>query len=107
MDELIRRVPSFQVVRPAPIMTVKVLKNVNLRVALPNTTAQIARVIRANSEITVSGFTLGQRINGNACWYVDTRHNYLWAGATDIPKPMVVTSILSSGRAEQCRLSNV
>jgi hypothetical protein len=99
MDELIQRVPSPEVVHPAPISTVRVLKNVNLRKDGPNTTAQVVRVILANSEVTVSGFTLGERVNGNACWYVDTQNNYLWAGATDIPKPMVATAIISSGNA--------
>ena len=97
MDALIQRVPKSEVVRPAPITTVKVLKNVNLRKGMPNGTAQIVRVIQANNEVTVSGFTLGERINGNAYWYVDTQNNYLWAGATDIPKPMVVTAATSSG----------
>jgi hypothetical protein len=99
MNELIQRVPSPEIVHAAPISTVRALKNVNLRKDGPNTTAQVVRVILANSEITVSGFTLGERINGNACWYVDTENNYLWAGATDIPKPMVVTAITSSGNA--------
>jgi N-acetylmuramoyl-L-alanine amidase len=99
MDALVQRVPNSQVVSPAPIITVKVLKNANLRKAVPNTKAQIVRVIQANSEVTVSGFTLGERINGNAYWYVDTQNNYLWAGATDVPKPMVVTATASSGNA--------
>jgi N-acetylmuramoyl-L-alanine amidase len=99
MDELIQRVPDAEVVRPAPIITVRALKNVNLRKAVPNTRAQIVRVIQANNDITVSGFILGERINGNACWYVDTQNNYLWAGATDVPKPMVVTAMASSGNA--------
>ena len=72
-----QRVPNPEVVRPAPITTVKVLKNVNLRKGLPNTTAQIVRVLLANSEVTVSGFTLGERVNGNACWYVDTQKQLL------------------------------
>jgi N-acetylmuramoyl-L-alanine amidase len=95
MDELIRRVPVSQVVRPAPILTVKVLKNVNLRRAVPNTTAQVVRVIQANSDVTVTGFILGERVNGNACWYVDNQNNYLWAGATDIAKPMVISTASS------------
>ena len=99
MNELIQRVPSPEIVHAAPISTVRALKNLNLRKDGPNTTTQVVRVILANSEITVSGFTLGERINGNACWYVDTENNYLWAGATDIPKPMVVTAITSSGNA--------
>lgn len=99
LEELIQRVPTPEVVHPAPIVTVKVLKNVNLRKGAPNTTAQVVRVLLANNEVTVSGFTLGERINGNACWYVDTQNNYLWAGATDIPKPMVVTAIASCGSA--------
>jgi N-acetylmuramoyl-L-alanine amidase len=96
MDELIQRVPAFEVVRPAPIITVRVLKNLNLRKGAPNTTSPVVRVILANSELTVSGFTLGERINGNACWYIDTQNNYLWAGATDIPKPQAVTPMASA-----------
>jgi N-acetyl-anhydromuramyl-L-alanine amidase AmpD len=87
MDELIGRVPSAEAVVAAPVTTVKVLKNVNLRKAVPNTTAQVVRVILANSEVTVTGFTLGERVNGNAFWYADSQNNYLWAGATDVPKP--------------------
>ena len=98
IEQLIQRVPNPEVVHPAPILTVKVLKNVNLRKGGPNATAQVVRVLLANSEVTVSGYTLGERINGNACWYVDGQNNYLWAGATEIPKPMV-TAIASSGTA--------
>jgi N-acetylmuramoyl-L-alanine amidase len=98
LEELIKRVPSPEVVHSAPVMTVKVLKNVNLRKGGPNTTVQVARVLLANSEVRVSGYTLGERINGNACWYVNDENNYLWAGATDIPKPMVTASA-SSGTA--------
>lgn len=99
MDELIRRVPASEVVRPAPVLTVKVLKNVNLRKSVPNTTAPVVRVILANSDITVTGFILGERVNGNAYWYVDPQNNYLWAGATDVPKPTVVTSMASASSA--------
>jgi N-acetylmuramoyl-L-alanine amidase len=98
IDQLMQRVPTSKVVHPAPIITVKVLKNVNLRKGGPNTTAQIVRVLLANSDVAVSGYTLGERVNGNACWYIDTQNNYLWAGATDIPKPMV-TAIASSNPA--------
>jgi N-acetyl-anhydromuramyl-L-alanine amidase AmpD len=99
MDALIQRVPSAEVVRPAPLSTVKVLKNVNLRKGGPNTSGRVVRVLLANSEVTVSGVTLGERVNGNAYWYVDTQNNYLWAGATDIPKPAAVTAMDSSGTA--------
>jgi len=98
MDELIRRIPATEVARPAPVTTLKVLKNVNLRKGTPNTTAPIARIIVANSEVTVTGFTMGERINGNAFWYLDGQNNYLWSGATDIPKPLAVTA-MSSGDA--------
>jgi N-acetylmuramoyl-L-alanine amidase len=96
MEKLIRQVPTAEVMHPAPVMTVKVLKNVNLRKGGPNTTGQIARVLLANNEVTVTGFTLGQRVNGNAYWYVDTQNNYLWAGATDIPKPAAMTATVSA-----------
>jgi N-acetylmuramoyl-L-alanine amidase len=96
MEELIQQVPTAKVMHPAPTITVKVLKNVNLRKGGPNTTGQIARVLLANNEVTVTGFTLGERVNGNAYWYVDTQNNYLWAGATDIPKPAAVTATASA-----------
>jgi N-acetylmuramoyl-L-alanine amidase len=96
IEKLIQQIPSAEAVHPAPITTVKVLKNVNLRKGVPNSTGQIVRVILAHNEVTVSGFTLGERVNGNAYWYVDTQNNYLWAGATDIPKPMAATAIASA-----------
>jgi N-acetyl-anhydromuramyl-L-alanine amidase AmpD len=97
IDVLTQRVPSSEVVRPAPITTVKVLKNVNLRKGAPNTSGRVVRVLLANSEVAVSGVTVGERVNGSAYWYVDTQNNYLWAGATDVPKPTVVTATASSG----------
>jgi N-acetylmuramoyl-L-alanine amidase len=99
MEELIQRVPNREAVHPAPMTIVKVLKNVNLRKGGPNTTGRVVRVILANSEITVSGVTLGERVNGNAYWYVDTQNNYLWAGATDMPTPLMVTAPPSSDSA--------
>src|SRR5271168_316266 len=51
LEELIKRVPSREVVHSAPVITVKVLKNVNLRKGGPNTTMQVARVLLASSEV--------------------------------------------------------
>ena len=51
------RVPSSEVVRPAPIATVKVLKNVNLRKGGPNTVGA-GRVLLANSEVRQSQASL-------------------------------------------------
>jgi len=101
IGELLRRVPSAEAVRPAPILKLKILKNVNLRKGLPNTTAQIVRVVQANTEVTVASFTLGERVNGNAFWYVDADKNYLWAGATDIPRPTAANLPIPVGGATQ------
>ena len=97
IEELIRRVPNSEVVHPAPVLKVRALRNVNLRKAVPNTSAQVVRVILATSEVAVASFTLGERVNGNAFWYVDSQGNYFWAGATDVPKPMAAMALTFSG----------
>lgn len=100
IEDLIGRVPNPEVVHPAPVVTVRILHNVNLREGVPNTTAPVVRVLLANSEITVSSFTLGERVDGNACWYLDGQSNYLWAGATDVPKPVAVAVLTCSRHSE-------
>jgi len=99
IGQLIERVPPSEVVHAPPVINVKVLKNVNLRKGEPNTSARVVRVLLANSEMMVSGVTLGQRVNGNAYWYRDTQNNDFWAGATDIPKPSVTPNNSPRGAA--------
>jgi hypothetical protein len=65
---------------------------VNLRRQQPATTAQLVRVIPANTEVVVMKFETGERVDGNAYWYADAQGNYLWAGATNSPDPTVVAA---------------
>lgn len=86
IDQFVQQVPAMPALTPAPALTVRALKNVNLRQS-PNLSAAIARVISANMDVSVSGFTVGERVNGNAFWYMTAQNQYLWAGATDVPRP--------------------
>ena len=74
------------------VQVVRTIRNVNLRRQKPATTAQLVRVIPANTEVAVMKFETGERVDGNAFWYVDAEGNYLWAGATSIPDPTVATA---------------
>lgn len=89
--------PATPISAPAPAglaRTVKVrtTKNVNLRLATPNKAARIVGVIPAQTEVAVSGFEIGERVDSNAYWYADANGNYLWAGATDAPDPTVLAA---------------
>ena len=90
IQELLQRTPAS----PPPALmanaSVRTVKNVNLRLAMPNTAAPVVRVIPVNTTVAVAGFTTGERVNGNSYWYADPQGNYLWAGATDTPTPMPV-----------------
>ncbi len=67
---------------------VKAAMKVNVRRARPATSAAIAGIIQAGSEIEAAGFTAtGEPVNGNPCWYETPAHDYVWAGATDRPNP--------------------
>lgn len=75
-------------VSPA-ISIVRALVNANLRKGVPSRSGTPVRVITAGAELIVSGVTnAGERINGNASWYIDGDGHFLWAGATDIPFPV-------------------
>lgn len=76
---------------PKPLM-VRTVKNVNLRRAKPTITAHVVRVIPAHSDVAVSTFELGERVDGNPYWYVDVQGNCLWAGATDTPDPTTIAA---------------
>ncbi|HTA23095.1 MAG TPA: peptidoglycan recognition family protein [Terriglobales bacterium] len=77
---------------PASItpLTLRTTRNVNLRSKGPNTASPIDRILPAGSNISVVGFAVGERVEGNAYWYTDKRGNFVWAGATDMPLPSPV-----------------
>jgi|SRR5215470_14756692 len=70
---------------------VRTTKNVNVR-SRPDTSAQVLRIIPAHTEVVVSTFEVGERVNDNAYWYADMQGNYLWAGATDEADPTAVAA---------------
>ena len=83
---------SSELTRNSKPFTVRTLKNVNLRRAKPATSAHVVRVIPAHSDVAVSHFEKGERVDGNPYWYVDLQDNYLWAGATDKPDPTTMAA---------------
>ncbi|MGB8885991.1 MAG: peptidoglycan recognition family protein [Candidatus Korobacteraceae bacterium] len=87
IDNLLAHVPRSSGVTLVATASVQTVKHVNLRAGRPNTTAPVVRVIPSNTAIAVAGFTLGERVQGNANWYADAQGNYLWAGATNLPDP--------------------
>ncbi len=90
MAELLALAGLDPVTVPAktPQRTVRVLVNANVRRQRPERSAPVVRVVAAGSEVPISGFTgAGERVNGNACWYVDGAGDFLWAGVTDAPRP--------------------
>ncbi len=91
LKSLIQRVPQDGGVRPAAITSVRALKNGNLRVGAPNTSAPIARVITGGTQMDIAGYTTGQTVAGNSSWYADGKGGYFWAGATDVPSPVPAT----------------
>lgn len=79
---LLARIPSS-----IPPLTLRTTRNVNLRNQGPTTASPVDRVLPAGSNLSVVGFTVGERVEGNAYWYTDRRGNFVWAGATDMPRP--------------------
>jgi len=79
---LLARVPAS-----IPPLTLRTTRNVNLRNQGPNTASPIDRILPAGSNLSVVGFTVGERVEGNAYWYTDKCGNFVWAGATDMPRP--------------------
>jgi N-acetylmuramoyl-L-alanine amidase len=75
---------------PMATTSIRAIKNLNLRQGRPNTSAPIAKVIPANTDVAVVGYTVGERVQDNAYWYADPNGNYLWAGATNVPSPGAV-----------------
>ena len=74
---------------------VRTLARTNLRLGAPSLSARIVRVIPADTEIAVSGFTeSGDRVHGNPCWYNDGDDNFFWAGATTVPTPSATNGVM-------------
>src|SRR5579871_2661250 len=71
-------------------VVVRTLCNVKLRKSKATIRAQLVRVIPAFTDVVVSGFELGEPLEGNAYWYVDVQGNFFWAGATNVPDPTVL-----------------
>lgn len=96
--------PGIEVPPPTPISTpvpaspranikvVRIIKNVNLRLATPTTVAPVVGVVPAQTNLAVSRFEVGERVQGNAYWYADANGNYFWAGATDTPDPTILAA---------------
>jgi hypothetical protein len=61
------------------------LRDANVRRAVPSTTAPIATVLKAGAAYPAVGITSGERVAGNSYWYCDANRNFLWAGATNFP----------------------
>jgi len=84
--------PATPISPAIKVIVVRTIRNVNLRRARPTTTAQMIRVIPARTDIAVSKFEIGERVEGNAYWYADVQGNYLWAGATNAPDPTAIAA---------------
>jgi N-acetyl-anhydromuramyl-L-alanine amidase AmpD len=87
LAQLLASIPRSSAAPPRAITTVRTMRNVNVRSGRPNILAPIDRVLLAGSDVPVVGFTVGQRVEGNAYWYADPQGNYIWAGATNMPSP--------------------
>ena len=86
-QRLLDLVPKAVPVLAPAINPVRSLKAINLRVGQPSTRVPILRVVPANTDVTVAGFTNGERVAGNTYWYADGNGNFFWAGATNVPNP--------------------
>jgi N-acetylmuramoyl-L-alanine amidase len=87
MERLIAEAAAAQVPSAPGPLRVKAVAKVNVR-EKPSTSAAISSVLPAGSEFEYSGYTSeGEPINGNPFWYETPAHDYVWAGATDSPKP--------------------
>jgi hypothetical protein len=69
---------------------VRTTRTVNLRRGGPTRTASVVRVIPPHTDVAVSKFEIGERVEGNAYWYADVHGDYLWAGGTSAPDPKIV-----------------
>jgi N-acetyl-anhydromuramyl-L-alanine amidase AmpD len=85
--KILERVPPAVGVTTSTFCTVRTITNLNLRTGRPSLNAVIARVIPANTSVSVAGSVLGDTVNGNPAWFSDGNGNFLWAGGTDNPSP--------------------
>jgi len=74
----------------AKTKVVRTIRTVNLRRGGPNRTASVVRVIPPHTDVAVSKFEIGERVEGNAYWYADVHGDYLWAGGTSAPDPKII-----------------
>ena len=88
-------IPPADAAGSVKTLLVRLAKNTNLR-RQPTTSAQLVRVMPAHLDVAVKKFETGQRIDGNAFWYVDGDGNYFWAGATESPDPRTIIRSLSA-----------
>jgi N-acetylmuramoyl-L-alanine amidase len=72
---------------PAMPAGLVLLRDANVRRAVPSTTAPIAAVLKAGAAYPAVSITSGERVAGNTFWYHDADGNFLWAGATNFPNP--------------------
>ena len=61
----------------------------NLRLGSPSLDAPVARLVAAavGCDRGGGGRDAGESVSGNSFWYGDGKGNYLWAGATNVPRP--------------------
>jgi len=69
---------------------VRTIRTVNLRRGGPTRTATVVRVIPPHTDVAVSNYEVGERVEGNAYWYADVHGDYLWAGGTSSPDPKII-----------------
>jgi N-acetyl-anhydromuramyl-L-alanine amidase AmpD len=88
-DAILNLARQQTIVPAAPVVSrVRTIVNANLRVGAPNVKAPIVSIVPSGTEVAVTGFTdAGERVSGNALWYIDAAGNFLWAGATNVPNP--------------------
>ena len=73
--------------------------HVNLRLYWPSVNAEVAKVLKPNSEIEISHAVVGEQYLDSDIWYVLTNHSFVWSKAvyttSDVPiidKEILVTA---------------
>jgi hypothetical protein len=74
----------------AKTKVVRTIRSANLRRGGPTRTASVVRVIPPHTDVAVTKFEIGERVEGNAYWYADVHGDYLWAGGTSAPDPKII-----------------
>lgn len=74
----------------ADVRQVATLVPLNVRRGAPTADAPIVRTLNAGAVVDVVAWTSsGQATHGNAHWYKTAEGNFIWAGGTDAPVPMI------------------